>query len=98
MSSGWEVGDAAAVINTDPIVCTCCIHGGGNAKVGLVFTVAGVLLDPDCGCVVLHWDGCRSHDDGVIAKRCRKIRPDKREACETEFVTLLKRSKQRVSA
>jgi hypothetical protein len=32
------------------------------------------------------------------AYRFRKIRPDEREACEPEFVTLLNRSKQRHDA
>jgi hypothetical protein len=35
-----------------------------------------------------HWPGCHS-------ARFRKIRPDEREACEPEFVTLLQRIKRK---
>lgn len=101
MSAGWKVGDLALCVDDGPCACGC---GGEYAahhitvKSGQPYRVALVL--PWGGDVYLGMWGDAVDEYGVSgnARRFRKILPDERQACEPEFVTLLKRSKKRVSA
>jgi hypothetical protein len=98
--SDWAPGDLAVCVTRDPFVCEHgCTHGGmATPALGVVKEVVAVRLEimdwgriagQPCGCLdMVFADG--SHGNVV---RFRKIRPDKHEECEPEFVTLLKRSK-----
>jgi hypothetical protein len=65
----------------------CDWYAGSSDAIGKVFSVIGVTYD---GLIL---EGFPSpHPTKAWNKRSfRKIRPDKLEACEEEFVTLLKR-------
>jgi hypothetical protein len=102
--SDWQVGDLALCVNRDPLACESGnrlshMHTGECAPpLGATRCVIAIgpsrLFYPsprfrECGCLSLKFS------DGTVAlaKRCRKIRPDEHEACELEFVKLLKRTK-----
>jgi hypothetical protein len=88
--SDWQVGDLAV-----------CVDAGHNKMIetGKVYRVEAVRVAPagysDTGSLGLVLEGICSNDrgGGYHATRFRKIAPDKPEACEDEFVTLLKRGK-----
>lgn len=87
----WAPGDLAL-----------CIEAEGPTPPGLyvggVYTVQGVVRAAGQTGIVI--EGYPSwHPTGAWLASCfRKIHPDEQKACEPEFVTLLKRSKNRVSA
>ena len=86
--SDWQVGDLAVCVELNP-QSPCSL---GNLQVGQAYRVLEVAQE-HYGTTLLI-DGARSgHFTGHYrAFRFRKIRPDKHEACEDEFVTLLKRA------
>jgi hypothetical protein len=101
--SDWQVGDLAVCVNDEP--CPCC---GQRQLVrrGNVYTVAGVIDDPGDDkfeaqsylvlADVPHTPGTEhGYLNEVDEQYFRKIRPDEREACEPEFVTLLQRIKRK---
>ena len=106
--SDWQVGDRAVKIKNNCSHCTkahvVARYGGYSKQVspGQVYTVVG-FSDRRCpagfGLII---DGVPNEHNGQLIGWCRhswrKIRPDEQEACEPEFVTLLKRSKRKVSA
>lgn len=100
--SDWQVGDLAVCTKTGAIQCPhfpLALHRGERLppttlRVTAITPAAGEISGRLCGCVVLHFEGGK----GGVAQRFRKIRPDEHEACEEEFVTLLKRTKRTVSA
>lgn len=95
MSAGWEVGDLALCVNDSLIRCSGGInHRGVYSVAGKVMRVDEMFVDT-CGCCTVLTGG---DGKGGVAQRFRKILPDQHEACEAEFVTLLKRSKKRVTA
>jgi hypothetical protein len=93
----WQVGDLAV-----------CVESGTQTRAGVVYIVKAVVLPGERDS-----ERYRNMDDvphlrlaGLIypvgrwslASRFRKVVSDKQEACEAEFVTLLKRSKRSVEA
>lgn len=101
MASDWQIGDLAVCVMRGrqpcPLHAGKIIHRGvalpaGAAKVvGIRMELldSGSLAGTQCGCVVLDLDdGSRG-----ATWRFRKVRTDAHEACEEEFVTLLKRKK-----
>lgn len=95
--SDWQVGDLAL-----------CVASGRRTREGCVYTIADVLIpgsiDPEDGrtddMLLLRFSQLIPNPRGEWSgeNRFRKIRPDEHEACEPEFVTLLKRAKRPVSA
>jgi hypothetical protein len=97
----WQVGDRAVCVDDSPhptlgesgiirgrAYTIISIRHDGNSKYGrgrTAFQLASV--NPP-------WWATKGFD----AVRFCKIRPDEQEACEPEFVTLLKRSKRKVPA
>jgi hypothetical protein len=94
----WEAGDLALCVNVMPCDCGAPLLG---INVGQIYRVESMRRDelggwlylPDAS-VVPHF--CVIDEPWFAEEQFRKILPDKHEACEAEFVTLLKR--QRVSA
>ena len=100
--SDWQVGDLAVCMDTTPRPSSP--PGGFKTLAkGAVYRVRGMRITKSGGFNLLMEGhnppapGCPT-GKGWRADRFRKIRPDEHEACETEFVTLLKRSKRPVSA
>ena len=97
MNAGWQAGDLALCVLSDPH----CITGAPNpCCVGGVYTVERVMYDR-CGTLGLGLVGVTFPDTNLnadVADCYRKIAPDQHEPCEAEFVTLLKRSRKVVSA
>jgi hypothetical protein len=87
----WQVGDLALCVVTSGRK----VHKGDGCRKGRIYRVIGTAVDwvGNLGIVL---DGKRSdHPSGAfLATAFRKIRPDEHEACEPEFVTLLKRAKR----
>jgi hypothetical protein len=81
----WQVGDLAVCVDDGP-----CPYYGRDPQIvkGGVYTVADVL--PNNG-LLLEGIQSQSSSGGYAMKMFRKIRPDQHEACEPEFVTLIKR-------
>lgn len=102
MSAGWQIGDLAACVSNDPCDCGC----GGTwpeIEIGAVYVVCGTRVWDDDLFLLLpeippRWVEGHTPDPWFNAEDFRKVVADKHEACETEFVTLLKRSKRKVSA
>lgn len=97
MSVDWAVGDLAVCVDDNYRSDTT-----GHARLlrtGAVYTVEAVGVNR-LGQQGLVLQGIRSggYLGGYLAERFRKIRPDAHEACEAEFVTLLKRTKRKVGA
>lgn len=101
----WEVGDLALCVDASEYRCQGkCLHTGtrcppiGSLNKVLEIAVArvefGSLTGRPCGCISLIFAD-RMHG---VARRFRKIRPDEHQACEPDFVTLLKRSKKQEPA
>jgi hypothetical protein len=92
--SDWQVGDLA--------LCVDASQRGSEYPSrlvkGSIYTVTGIDTEPGlldtapCG-LLLAEVAPAGHYDAFACDRFRKIRPDEHEACEPEFVRLLKRSK-----
>jgi hypothetical protein len=97
--SDWAVGDLALCIND--AVCPFAGHNGGMVN-GKIYTVRDIIVvDGQTGLRFKDLPDPGPNDCRYLAfseTRFRKIRPDEHEACEPEFVKLLKRSKRKVSA
>jgi hypothetical protein len=91
--SDWQVGDLAACVDTAPRPETAEIDKCRLLTLGRIYTVELVHPDRDG-----FWIAEISSLYAFYEDRFRKIRPDAHEECEAEFVTLLKRSKRKVSA
>jgi hypothetical protein len=97
--SDWAVGDLVVCVDDVP-------QAGDRVRSGLVrgrtYTVSGLFYEgPGDRCSVGLTLVELMPPPGRFAfcsDRFRKILPDKHEACETEFVTLLNRIKRKVSA
>lgn len=103
--SDWQVGDLALCVDDGP--CKCCgtpvtIVSGRLYRVAQIFVTdknrrrllsTYLRLEGNCAATQEH-PLAAGHRD----VRFRKIRPDEHTDCEPEFIELLKRSKQRVSA
>jgi hypothetical protein len=96
--SDWQAGDLAVCVDAhdNPAFRPTEVREGRTYRVTQVINHPfrnhagwpGLLLQGiQCDCT-----------NGFDHRRFRKIRPDEQEACEPEFVTLLKRSKRKVSA
>jgi hypothetical protein len=98
----WQVGDLAVCVDDGPHPQEPDRAGLTLVRTGGFYRVSGIGVSEFYNCTVLTFDGIDGHLDTstgfYAAWRFRKIRPDEQEACEPEFVTLIKRSKQRVSA
>ena len=97
MSDDWKVGDLAVCVDAGPLLLDGCTHSGRGLVSGRTYRVAGTSCCRVTGKDTLVFTE-ETGLDGSLVLRFRKIRPDEPEACETEFVELLKLSKQRVCA
>lgn len=94
----WQVGDLAVCVSNEP--CDCCGMHLPAPEIGQVLTVAGVkacegslfLLLPDGPTTR---DGIHTNDPWFAASEYRKVVKDAHEACEEEFITLLRKSRVR---
>jgi hypothetical protein len=91
--SDWQVGDLALCQDDSPDA-----FGALPVVAGAVYRVAGITNAPERHdkygtCLGLHLEDVERWHWGYSAPRFRKIRPDEHEACEPEFVKLLKRTK-----
>jgi hypothetical protein len=93
----WQIGDLAQSL-LHRWIDEHTLEEVGGPPLGWVGKVTGVRID-EVGDLMLLFD---EYGDprGYIARAFRKIRPDEHEACEPEFVTLIKKTRQpnRVSA
>ena len=93
----WQIGDMALCIDASA-PRDVCGNGGIEAKreyianliEGRIYKVTQIVT---CSCGEHVGLGCHADRAGGSSDRFRKIAPDKHEACEAEFVTLLKRRK-----
>jgi hypothetical protein len=98
----WQVGDLAVCVNADPHPQ----YGPVTLREGCVYRVAGVkpglefnsLVGRQCIGIYIAGNLSAAPAGSYVADRFRKIRPDEHQACEPEFVTLLKRAKRPVAA
>lgn len=97
--SDWQVGDLAVCVDASPD------FDGEPVPLeqGTAYRVSGVAFAPrpsrKWGARVgLNLLGVEPWPWGYASERFRKVVADEHEACETEFVTLLKRLKRKVSA
>jgi hypothetical protein len=97
----WGVGDLALCVDARPHP----FWGESGLHVGATYRVVGVVYNPAPSALYGREDyglflaGVVSGtEEGFASQRFRKILPDAHEACEEEFVTLLKRTKRKVSA
>jgi hypothetical protein len=95
MATDWQVGDLAVCVEDQPLPGT--VSTGATIRKGAVYRVVGLKEHRGDLNLFLHGITYRL-GIGTRAFRFRKIRPDEQEACEPEFVTLLKRAKRPVSA
>jgi hypothetical protein len=98
----WQVGDLAVCVGRNPNAPGYWTCKGGPPK-GTALVVDGVQFgySPSYGpWTALVFSGYPSvhFTRGWHAESYRKVVPDKQEACEPEFVTLIKRAKRPVSA
>lgn len=93
--SDWAVGDLATPAQA--IRAQYAILSG--IETGGVYTVAGLVdMHTDDPGLIIAGHPSPHETRSWAAYAFRKIRPDEHEACETEFVTLPKRSKRKVDA
>jgi hypothetical protein len=104
MSNDWQVGDLAVCVDAQSRVnpTPTLLVEGRTYRVSGIYA-PGRRLSSDFGSpgyIGLMLEGLRndSLSGAFDARRFRKIRPDEHQACEEEFVTLLKRSKRKVVA
>jgi hypothetical protein len=89
--SDWQVGDLAVCVEDRP----CRNTGLPNpCELGRIYRVEAVVVSR-AGVTGLLLEGVRFPSPTIACwhGNFRKIRPDKHEDCEPEFVTLLKRRK-----
>lgn len=105
MSDGWQAGDLAVCVDaTSPMTRRDTRLVEGRAyKVTGVRVARGTPFSSDLGTPAylgLYLAELRSYGTtgAFDARRFRKIRPDKHEDCEPEFVELLNRIKRKVAA
>jgi hypothetical protein len=92
---GWQVGDLAVCVELNPQTPFSL----GGLRVGSIYTVTASYLGVSgVHCVDLAEARSSHQSGGYQSFRFRKIRPDEHQACEPEFVTLLKRTKRPVAA
>lgn len=106
--SDWQVGDLALCVDDGPCGCGYCCGSPSGLVEGKAYTVLAVcpvdpVDDPLRTWLSLVVDSpplptWEHPEEGFSARRFRKIRPDEHEACENEFVILLKLSKQRAAS
>lgn len=96
--ANWQVGDLAVCVDVSargqPLPPRLLVVGRAYRVCAVTAAESWCDGDYDAGLVL---EGLRSpaYDGSYRASRFRKIRPDEHEACEPEFVTLLKRVKVR---
>jgi len=99
MSADWKPGDLAVCV--DASGCQGCGEKSSLVR-GATYIVDTVAYCPWAGLGLTLVGVSASENDchlaGFGAHRFRKVVSDKREACEEEFLTLLKRSKQEARA
>jgi hypothetical protein len=86
----WQAGDLAVCVDVS-VQHTVFVHVGTGLSLGATYRVDGIGEPSMAGLPTL----ILSDVGRKFANRFRKIRPDEHEACEPEFVTLLKRTKVR---
>jgi hypothetical protein len=95
--SDWQVGDLAVCVRAGRLVNNLGVVGDGTGRLqeGKTYRVIGLGA---LGGLIIDGVPCdrERYGWGWNPDRFRKVKPDKHEACEDEFVTLLKRG--RVSA
>jgi hypothetical protein len=87
--SDWQVGDLALCVDDRPSRKPI----RWEPVAGAIYTVASVAITDGGSALELEEDPYRDGLTAWFASRFRKIRPDEHEACEPEFVKLLKRTK-----
>lgn len=102
--SDWQVGDLAVCVDAGPCKNAHELinpHRQGALVLGKAYLVIG-LGRARRERFSLFVKGATAADQdygfGFSVHRFRKIRPDEQEACEPEFVTLIKRAKRKVDA
>jgi hypothetical protein len=93
--SDWSIGDLAVCVDDSPprnpvLSATTLLRLGGTYRVA-PYRDQYLLVIGEPPHVVVGY----TQKGGWDPLRFRKIRPDEHEACEPEFVTLLKRTKVR---
>ena len=83
----WEVGDLALCLKMSGFLRHPSVEPGRIFKVEAVEFSEGTLG------IILEGAHSRHRSRAHVASSFRKILPDKHEACEEEFVTLLRKSK-----
>lgn len=90
--SDWQVGDLAVCVDDQPRDGDVLDLDFATLRAGRLYRVANVCF----GGLGLHVaEAPVRRKAGWWADRFRKIRPDEHQACEPEFVKLLKRSKRK---
>lgn len=93
--SDWAVGDLAVRVRVKKTAANAhrFTKKGAASPVGKIYRVVGVIEGFGPVGLIIH--GYPSpHETGAWGHEMfRKIRPDKHESCEPEFVTLLKRNR-----
>lgn len=100
----WQIGDLAVCVDNNPdyLYAEPAISAFARLEVGRVYRVLRIgendrgSLGIDIG--VQNKDLFAGFNDIWPPDCFRKVAPDKREACEPEFVTLIKRAKRPVTA
>jgi hypothetical protein len=94
--SDWQVGDLALCVDARPNP----FYGKSGLTEGVIYKVVGAVFNPAPHALYGEeaWglflaEISAEAPEGFAASRFRKIRPDEHEACEPEFITLLKRTK-----
>lgn len=90
--SDWQVGDLAVCVDAELRTYSSWPRSG-RLVVGRSYSVRGFRVRNCDGGLNLLMVGENAEGLGWAEDRFRKIRPDKHEACEDEFITLLKRRK-----
>jgi hypothetical protein len=97
MATDWQVGDLAVRVRTPEGFERRCVVGKPT-PLGTVRRVDGIVsVHGEVGLIFTN-DPSPHPTKAWASCQWRKVVKDKREACEPEFVTLLKNSKRKVSA
>jgi hypothetical protein len=100
----WQVGDLALCVEAGRINCGCeTVHNNTHSSLskGATYRVRSIARACDVSerCAFCPCEALVTEDGRIgLSSRFRKVRPDAHEACEPEFVTLLKRAKRTVRA